>query len=136
MLAYKTKDLEVEDKSSYAFTMAPTHPLQSITASAIRFFSHDTSQTQLQAQSTDVSHTGDDKSREVLEGLCRELDSYLDEPRMPHIRCTPQEGSQTNPATTAGSQPADPEVCDPLRYWKVCMPPPLPLDIPHLCIGY
>ena len=116
MLVYKKKDLQVEHESSYGYTTTPAHHLQSITASAIWFFSNNTSQTQPQAHSADVPHTNVDGNNEVLEKVRHELDSYLNEPKMPHIRFA---NPQMNTTAAGGPQPADPEVCDPLRYWKV-----------------
>ena len=133
MLTYKKKDLQVECENSYGYTMTPTHHLQSIMASTIRFFGHDTSQTQPQAQSADASHTHVGGDGEVLEGLCHELDSYLKELRMPHIRFASQEDSQMDTTTVGGSRPADPKVCDPLQYWKVCIFLPLFEYSLHVC---
>jgi hypothetical protein len=130
MLAYRKRDLDTERESSYAYTTAPAHPLRSVTASAIWFFGCDQGQMQLRAPSTDILYTGTCEGDKTLEGLHHELDSYLNEPRIPHIRYTPQEGSQTNPAPIGGTQP---EVCDPLRYWKVHIFPPH-LRIPHLFV--
>ena len=120
MLAFKKRDLALQCENSYAYTAVPTHHLQSVTASAIRFFSCDTNQTQPQAQPVGVSYAGTSSNGNVLEGLHHELDSYLSEAPMPHIRYSPQECSQTNLAPFWDSQTAVPEVCDPLQYWKVC----------------
>lgn len=133
MLAYKKRDLMAQCESSYAYTTVPTHQLQSVAASAMLFLSHNTSQTQPQAQSADVSYASTGGDNKVLEGLNHELDSYLSEPQMPHIRYSPKEGLQENHAPLGGSQTAIPEVCSPLQYWKVCVVS-LPLCVPHLPI--
>ena len=127
MLTYRKMDLDVEHKRSYAYTATPAHPLGSVTASAIWFFGCDQDQIQLRAPSTDALYTGTCGGDKVLEGLCYELNSYLDELQMPHIRHTSQD-LQINPVPVRGPWP---QVCDPLWYWKVYIFPSH-FHIPHL----
>ena len=116
MFTYKKKDLETQCKNSYAYTATPAHHILSLAASAICYFGSNTNQIPPQAHSADTLCTGAGENDTVFEGLCYELDMYLDKLQMLHIRCAPQEGLQTNPTLVGGSQPANPEVCDPIRY--------------------
>lgn len=102
MVAFKTADLKIQQENLYAYTLAPSHHLKSVTASAISFLGDDGTRSP-----SPVQHAEFGGHESVLDGLLVEFDSYLSEPRMQLCKSV-SEGSDTVV-----------QWCDPLRYWTV-----------------
>lgn len=109
MFVFKQEDLQAQQDSSYAYTAAPTHSLASISASTMRFLDHATGQTESPAQPSSsatlnpLPYANTPEHNAILSGLCLELNTYLGEPRMDHLKITD----------------GGPQWCDPLLYWAV-----------------
>ena len=102
MIEFKNTDLAAQQEALFAYTVAPEHAVQSVSASRNRFLGrrkpHPTHQ-------MDVTPPRANEPDAVLGGLQVELDSYLHELPMDYIRKN-HEGNDV--------------WCDPLLYWAAC----------------
>jgi hypothetical protein len=95
-----------QQEDRFAYTVAPTHPLKSIAACKKRFL-HRRKPYPTRPTDTTLSHSpvgvhSVGEQDVVLEGLQIELDNYLHEPLMEHVRDDIEGGDAW---------------CDPLLYW-------------------
>jgi hypothetical protein len=114
MIEFKNADLAAQQEDLSAYAAAPIHSIMSLATSTQRFLDrHEPWVIQLTDPAplhSTVPPYFSDGHDAVVGGLEFELDSYLHEPLMKHVRID-NKGHKI--------------WCDPLLYWAVCTFPPL-----------
>lgn len=124
MITFKNSDLTAQKEGRFAYTVTPAHPLKSIAASKKRFMDRRKPPSTQPTGTTPSRHLAGacsvSERAAVLEGLQIELDSYLREPRMEHVRNDIEGGDAW---------------CDPLLYWAACTISYSDTHFSPICLG-